>query len=100
MELDATSLYVLRRHEYLPQIYGDSPVAIQGAKDYFARMITSAGKLFGDDDGCVLGPAFTGADILLTTTLEWAVNYGQALPDNLAAYLERVMVAPGPRRRR
>ena len=94
MELDATSLYVLRRHEYLPQIYGDAPVAIQGAKEYFQRMITSAGQLFGDNQHHLLGERFTGADIVMTTTLEWAVNYGQTLPDNLGAYLDRVSQRP------
>ena len=42
MELDATSLYVLRRHQYLPEIYGDSPVVNDAARAYFTRMITSA----------------------------------------------------------
>ena len=33
MELDATSLYVLRRHWSLPEIYGDSPIANKAAED-------------------------------------------------------------------
>ena len=45
MELDATSLYVLRRHWSLPEIYGDSPVANKASEEYFNRMITAADKL-------------------------------------------------------
>ncbi len=34
-ELDAGSLYVVRRHEGLQQIYGEAPTAVEAAKDYF-----------------------------------------------------------------
>ncbi len=38
-ELDATSLYVLRRHVGLAQIYGEAPAAVASAKAYFQRQI-------------------------------------------------------------
>lgn len=91
MELDATSLYVLRRHESLPEIYGEAPQANIAAKAYFARMINSAARLMRDDDGFLLGPNFSGVDIAMGTTLDWAVNYGQPLPDVFEAYLRRVL---------
>lgn len=94
MELDATSLYVLRRHEYLPQIYGDSPVANDAAKAYFKRMIDAAALLHDDSRAFLLGPRFSGVDILMTTCLSWAVVYDQPLPDVFAAYLDRLLERP------
>jgi len=35
MELDATSLYVVRRHGMLKHIYGEAPAAVENAKAYF-----------------------------------------------------------------
>ena len=43
MEIDATTLYVLRRHEALPAIYGEAPTANAAARGYFDRMITGRG---------------------------------------------------------
>ena len=95
MELDATSLYVLRRHWSLPHIYGDSPVANTAAEQYFARMINAAGKLLRPDHHCLLGSGFSGVDILMTSTLDWAIDYGQPLPDAFRAYRDRIAERPG-----
>lgn len=95
MELDATSLYVLRRHEYLPDVYGDAPAAISGAKAYFQRMIDAAAEnAFADGRTCLLGDAFSGVDILLTTVLDWALRYDQPLPDAFLAYRARIAERP------
>ena len=51
MELDATSLYVLRRHEGLPEIYGEAPTANRAARDYFDRMIEAAATRTGAAGG-------------------------------------------------
>ena len=37
---------------------------------------------------------FTGVDIAMGTTLEWAVNYEQSLPDVFEAYRQRVLARP------
>ena len=34
-ELDAGSLYIVRRHDGLAAIYGEAPVAVESAKTYF-----------------------------------------------------------------
>ena len=94
MELDATSLYVLRRHWSLPEIYGDSPVANKASEDYFQRMITAASKMIDDKKPYLLGNSFTGVDILLTTTLKWAVDYHQKLPSIFNDYLLRLNDRP------
>ena len=40
-ELDATALYVLRRHEGLPEIYGEAEAAVVAAREYFYRQINA-----------------------------------------------------------
>jgi glutathione S-transferase len=94
MELDATSLYVLRRHQYLPEIYGDSPIVNDAARAYFTRMITSAVPLMNTDQPYLLGEHFSGVDILMTTCLQWAQNYELGLPQIFSAYLERMLARP------
>ena len=95
MELDATSLYVLRRHWSLPDIYGDSPTANKASEEYFARMITAADKLKNPKQKYLLETGFSGVDILMTTTLKWAIDYNQKLPSNFMEYLDHMENRPG-----
>ncbi|MBT6276080.1 MAG: glutathione S-transferase family protein [Chromatiales bacterium] len=90
MELDATSLYVLRRHEGLPDIYGAAPEACTAARAYFERMLNAATLRLEDDRRYLLGEKFSGVDILMTTCLDWAVRYGFTLPEAFSAYRARV----------
>ena len=90
MELDATSLYVLRRHWSLPEIYGDSPVANKASEEYFNRMITAADKLKNPKQKYLLETGFSGVDILMTTTLKWALDYNQKIPINFMKYLDQM----------
>ena len=92
-ELDASSLYVTRRHEGLSQIYGEAPVAVEAAKTYFlhnleamAPRIAGAPYLFGD--------RLSTADILLASCLEWAALIGMSLPNSLSQYRERIAQRP------
>ena len=95
MELDATSLYVLRRHWSLPEIYGDSPIANKASEEYFNRMITAADKLKNPKQKYLLETGFSGVDILMTTTLKWAIDYNQKIPTNLMEYLDHMGNRPG-----
>jgi len=95
MELDATSLYVLRRHWSLPEIYGDSPVANKASEDYFNRMITAADKLKNPKQKYLLETGFSGVDILMTTTLKWALDYNQKIPIHFMEYLDQMGNRPG-----
>ena len=90
MELDATSLYVLRRHWSLPEIYGDSPIANKASEKYFNRMITAADKLKNPKQKYLLATGFSGVDILMTTTLKWALEYNQKIPTNFMEYLDQM----------
>ncbi|MEE3008416.1 MAG: glutathione S-transferase family protein [Pseudomonadota bacterium] len=95
MELDATSLYVLRRHWSLPEIYGDSPIANKASEEYFNRMITAADKLKNPKQKYLLETGFSGVDILMTTTLKWALDYNQKIPINFMEYLDYMGNRPG-----
>lgn len=96
MELDATSLYVLRRHEGLPQIYGAAPVATGVARAYFTKMIEAAAVRFGDQKTYLLGDGFSGADMLMMTILGWAKRLEPpiALPLTFEAYHDRIAERP------
>lgn len=94
MELDATSLYVLRRHEGLQHIYGDAPAANKAARDYFDKMIKASAEDLADGRRFLVGEQFTGADICMTTCLDWGEKYECPLPDAWLAYRERVRERP------
>jgi len=93
MELDATSLYVLRRHEGLPDVYGDAPEACDAAREYFQRMINAAAMRL-DDGPYLLGDAFSGVDILMTCALNWAHRYGLPLPAAFQQYRSALLDRP------
>src|SRR6516162_1106318 len=46
-ELDATSLYVMRRHGALKHIYGEAPVALESAAAYFVTQLRHAEQAAG-----------------------------------------------------
>lgn len=94
MELDATSLYVLRRHLDLAATYGEAPTAVAAARDYFVRMIDRTSRNFADGRPYLLGDAFSAADILLVSCFGMADKYEAALPDDLGAYRDRVHARP------
>lgn len=93
MELDAQSLYIMRKHGDLAHIYGEAPVAIETAKQGFNFQIQVASQTL-DSSRFLLGDSFSGVDILLTTCLDWAVAYQLPLADSLEAYLDRIHTRP------
>lgn len=95
-ELDATSLYVLRRHVGLAHIYGEAPVAAAAARDYCARQLVAAEQLFVGP--FVMGPEIGLADILLKTCLDWAGRVDVVVPQRLADYAETLGARPAFRR--
>jgi glutathione S-transferase len=89
MELDANTLYVIRKHEDLHALYGEAPHALQAARDGFARQARAAAQRLADSGPYVLGGQFSAADILLTTCLNGAIRRKIELPDALHDYLQR-----------
>ena len=93
-ELDATSLYIIRRHGELPEIYGEAPVAVTGAAAYFDRMAAAVDRTLADGRPFLLEAGFSGADILLTTCLTWALRCGISLSEPAQAYRTRATARP------
>lgn len=98
MELDANTLYVIRKHEDLHVIYGEAPHALQAARDGFARQAHAAAQRLAQGGPYVLGDQFSGADILFTTCLNGALRRKIALPDALHEYLRRTTARPAYQR--
>jgi len=85
MELDATALYVLRRHEGLPAIYGEAPAAVAAAYEYADRQFAVLADMIGDRT-FGLGERFSEADIHIGSVLDWAQVGKIELPANLVRY--------------
>lgn len=92
-ELDATSLYVVRRHQGLPEIYGEAPQAVATAKTYFLRQVEEMERALGSQQ-FLMGDSFSACDILLGSTLDWARGLGYPLADSLSGYQERCWQRP------
>lgn len=91
-ELDSTSLYVMRRHgtnQGLAHIYGDAPHVVAKAGEYFREQLRHVDVALSDGRDYLMGDQFTTADILLTTCLTWAIDYGVGICDSAMPYLER-----------
>jgi glutathione S-transferase len=111
-ELDATSLYVMRRHGDLRHIYGEAPLANQAAAGYFQKQMRTVERALEKDPHYILGDRFSAADILLSTCITWAVRYGVPVAEAVIDYNDRITArasyaralesnaAPGERDRR
>lgn len=88
-ELDETSLYVVRRHRDLAHIYGESQVVVEACFDYLGRQLRVVeAHLTGR--AYVLDGGFSLADIMLTTCLTWAIDYGAELGVASLEYVRRM----------
>ena len=93
-ELDATSLYVIRRHRDLGAIYGAAPDVCNAASVYFGQQMRSVERALGDGRAYLMGDRFTAADILLSSCVTWALRYGVPVPDIARDYNVRVTMRP------
>jgi glutathione S-transferase len=91
-ELDAGSLYVMRRHEGLRHTYGEAPAAVESARAYFVDNIEAMAPRIGNP--YLLGEQLSVADILLMTCLDWAAVSGIPLSETLSAYRRRLAQRP------
>ena len=89
MELDAHTLYVVRKHRDLAHLYGEAPAAIATAIEGFAKLIGFAEQRLRNHDYLV-GDRFTGADLMLVTCLLWARACEVDVPDRLNEYSARL----------
>lgn len=74
MELDAHTLYVMRKHGDLKDLYGEAPAAMKAAREGFVRQVAVADERLSQSP-YLLGDEFSGVDILLASCLDWAVVY-------------------------
>ncbi len=89
MELDAHTLYILRKHRDLAELYGEAPAAVATAIEGFGKLIGFAEQRLRAS-GYLVGAQFTGADLMLVSCLIWARAYGVGVPDTLAEYRDRL----------
>jgi glutathione S-transferase len=90
-ELDATTLYVIRRHgTNLGHLYADAPEVVATAGEYFRQQLRHVETALADGRTYLMGDQFTTADILLGTCLTWAIDYKVGICDNAVPYLERL----------
>ena len=95
MELDATALYVIRRHTGLAHIHGEATMAVESAKSYFFKQLGCVDQTLRAGGPFLMGDGFTTADILLTTCLTWALMRQVPIYDSCRGYLDRVMKREG-----
>jgi glutathione S-transferase len=93
-ELDATSLYVIRRHRGLPRIYGRAPKAVAAARHYFLDQLQCVERHLASGAPYLLGERFAAPDILLSSCLLWACNEQFEIGRNSLAYLARATARP------
>jgi glutathione S-transferase len=88
-ELDETSLYVVRRHRDLAHIYGESRVVVEACFEYLDRQLRVV-EAHLSRRVYVLDGGFSLADIMLTTCLTWAIDYGAELGVAALEYVQRM----------
>ncbi len=93
-ELDAASLYVMRRHEGLKHVYGEAPTAVDSAKSYFLHNLEAMASRIERHSPYLFGEQLSVADILLMTCLDWAASERISLPEPALRYRERVALRP------
>ncbi len=96
-ELDETSLYVIRRHQDLKEIYGDAPVVVEAAKEYFFKQLNAIEDIRGAGFKHLIGDKLSVPDILLTTCLDWIVFYEMEVPAFLQPFLDGMRARPAYR---
>ncbi|MCI5045205.1 MAG: glutathione S-transferase family protein [Aquisalinus sp.] len=92
-ELDETSLYVMRRHRDLSEIYGASEEVVKAAGAYAERHLGVMAEHLNDRE-YLMGDGFSLPDLLLVTCLDWATFYGLNVPAPLQAYKARIAQRP------
>lgn len=98
-ELDETSLYVIRRHRDLSEIYGGSDTVVNSCFEYVDRHLKVIEDYLNGRD-YVLERGFSLADIMLHTCLTWADNYGATLDDECRRYVNAIENRPAYQRAR
>ena len=92
-EMDS-ALYIVRRHGGLPDVYGESEMAVKSAKKYFLRSAKEMEVRLRDGRPHLQGDDFSVADLLLKTCLDWAAFVQIDLPGSLVSYSTAISKRP------
>ena len=92
-EIDETSLYVMRRHRDLHEVYGEAPATVESSKAYAERHFAIVAE-YMQNKNYMVEESFGLADVILMSCLDWAGFYGVSVQDNLLAFKERVAQRP------
>tara|TARA_B100000029_G_scaffold339836_1_gene332015 strand:+ start:508 stop:1206 length:699 start_codon:yes stop_codon:yes gene_type:complete len=92
-EIDETTLYVMRRHYDLTDIYGEAPIAVEACRDYLKRQFSVIDKHLKKNEN-LLKEGFSLADVILVSCLDWAIFYKFKLPGNIMSYRNRIIKRP------
>ena len=87
MELDAHTLYVIRKHRDLASLYGEAPAAIDAAIAGFQKQVAVADAALADTNYLV-GSQFGAADLMMVSVLSWANAYKVEISSRLQAYTD------------
>lgn len=92
-ELDETSLYVMRRHGELAEIYGASEQVVASCQSYLQRHLTVLDEHLSSHD-YLMESMFSLPDLMLISCLDWAEFYGVDLPASIKRYQQRIASRP------
>lgn len=92
-EMDAP-LYVIRRHEGLPEAYGESAVACAAARRYFLRSLGEIQRRLARRSAFLCDERFNVADLLVFSCLLWARSVGIEIPSSLDRYFALIESRP------
>ncbi len=93
-EIDAYALQVIFKHTTRDEIFGEASNAVRAAREAFQRHGSMVHDALAAGGPFILGDTFTGADILLSTSLIWACNYDLTLSGILRDYLQLTTARP------
>ena len=97
-ELDETSLYVIRRHQDLGEIYGASPEVVEAAKAYVFRQLNAIEKLAPNLHSYLIGNRLSVPDLLLVSCLDWMYFYKMEVPEFFRGYRKTLRSRPAYRK--
>lgn len=96
-ELDAHSLYVIRKHTQLAHLYGEAPAAVTAAWNYFLRNVEAMEGRIAAADPFILFDKLSIADIFFASCLEWATALELKLSKPAMNYLVKMRSRPAYR---
>ena len=93
-ELDALSLYVIRRHVGLRKIFGNAPNAVKAAREYFEKLMQTMVGSSNTKGFYLIGNQLSVADVLMVTCIDWALLEQLDVPEEWMQYRLRITCRP------